>query len=199
MSRELCWWSRIHYITSKRLTAVWECACALTFHHHTHTHTHWVFFFVSFYILFLLFLSSNRSNNNNKNKKMENVWFPVLLFLLCGSTPRDFCRWPIVTAADGWEKKSRVDRVMSDWPLNQIIPSNNKQTTTTTKKRKFSQTSKFGKKIKDVAITRFPNLIQVAYDDSAYYVVVVLLRNMYYASVHDCGCAGIGLDGRRRS
>jgi hypothetical protein len=33
MSRELCWWSRIHYITSKKLTAVCECACALTFHH----------------------------------------------------------------------------------------------------------------------------------------------------------------------
>jgi hypothetical protein len=83
------------------------------------------------------------------------------------------------------------------------IESNNPQQQQTNnnnnKKRKFSQTSKFGKKIKDVAIKRFPNLIQVAYDYPAYYVVVVLLRNMYYASVNDCGCAGIGLDGRRRS
>jgi hypothetical protein len=81
------------------------------------------------------------------------------------------------------------------------IESNNpqQQQTNNNKKRKFSQTSKFGKKIKDVAIKRFPNSIQVAYDYPAYYIVVELLRNMYYASVHDGGCAGIGLDGRRRS
>lgn len=200
MSRELCWWSRIHYITSKQLTAVWECACALTFHHHTHTHTHTLGFFLFHFIFcFFCFYHQTDPTTTTKTKKWKMFDFPSCCFCcadrLRGISAVDRLLRPLMAG----KKKSRVDRVMSDWPLNQIIPSNNKQTTTTTTKRKFSQTSKFGKKIKDVAITRFPNLIQVAYDDSAYYVVVVLLRNMYYASVHDCGCAGIGLDGRRRS